>query len=179
MALRWVVLLMAGTCVTMATTNEDLPKLVENAAKKSNLTMHGSPPFHMKIIGENKALAHPEFRADIEIWWAAPNKWRREIKSPAFTQTAILNGEKYFESNSSDYIPWWLDELTAEALDPVPVLDANPGDVEFAAKGCAKWESEYVQDAEKVTVYNSMCFDPDGTMREAFTRSASTELGGY
>jgi TonB family protein len=66
---------------------------------------------------------------------AAPDKWRREIKSPAFSQTAVQNGSKYYESNSSDYLPFWIHELVQESVDPVPTEQLKNENVVRVARG--------------------------------------------
>jgi len=67
-------------------------KLLEEASKKTNLTAPGSTAFHLKLAATETRRNDPQYQAEIEMWWAAPDKWRREIKSPAFSQTAVQNG---------------------------------------------------------------------------------------
>lgn len=97
---------------------DSVKALLAKNIESSSLTAPNSQPFHAKLTVSDSRKEHSEFSATIEISWAAPDKWRREIVSPVFSQTAIQNGRRYFETNSSDYFPWWLDNAMREVLDP-------------------------------------------------------------
>jgi len=101
------------------------------------------------------------------------------VKSSVFSQTAIQDGQRYYESNSSDYLPWWLHELIQESVDPVPVGELKDEDVEISNRGCASWETEYSKEGEKIGVHNSVCFNGDGTVRQLFTRAVSAVFESY
>src|SRR5579863_4981721 len=61
----------------------------------------GASPFHLRAaITEN---TDPDEHVEVEMFWAAPDKWRRTIKSDEFSQTLVVNGEKTFEQDSADY----------------------------------------------------------------------------
>src|SRR5271163_1538578 len=135
-----------------------------DASRLSSLTAPGSQPFHLKLEATDTRQHDPQYNAEIEVWWAAPDKWRREVKSPAFSQTAIQNGPHYSESNSSDYLPWWLYELIQESIDPVPVSELKNEPAEPSGRGCKQWQSVYSKETEKIEIYNSVCFNPDGTV---------------
>src|SRR6266481_1630312 len=50
--------------------DKELAKLVEKAEKQSNLIAEGSPPFHAKLRAADTKYLHPEFNAEIGLWWA-------------------------------------------------------------------------------------------------------------
>lgn len=77
------------------------------------------------------------------------------------------------------YLPWWLQELIQESVDPIPVAELKDEHVDFSGRGCAKWETEYSKENEKIQVYNSACFNADGTAKNLFTRSVSVKFGDY
>jgi TonB family protein len=162
-----------------STNTDEFPEILAKAKYLSSLIEPGSQPFHLKLEAAETRHNDPQYLAGIELWWAAPDKWRREVKSLAFSQIAVQNGGHYYESNSSDYLPWWLHELIQESVDPVPLAELKDQDVDFSGKGCANWETEYAKENEKVTVYNRACFNVDGTAKELFTRTISVELGNY
>jgi TonB family protein len=161
---------------------QEFKDLVAKASQLSNLTDLGAPPFHLKLHAGDPRNEHPEFATDIEVWWAAPDKWRRQIASSIFSQTAVQNGSRYFESNSSDYLPWWLHELTTSPLNPVPLEELKNANVELGGSPdhrCAEWQSEFAQGSDKIGIHNSVCFNPDGTVQEAFTRTSGADFGAY
>jgi TonB family protein len=159
--------------------DDDFGEWIAKASHKSSLTEPGSRPFHLKLEASETRHNDPQYKAEIEVWWAAPDKWRREVKSPVFSQTAVQEGKRYYESNSSDYLPWWLHELIQESVDPIPVAELKDEDVELTRQGCAKWETEYSKEKEKITVYNNVCFNADGTAKYIFTRTLGTQFGDY
>lgn len=90
---------------------------------QSTLTTPGSTPFHLKATiteGRNEEAAY----AQIELFWIAPDKFRRIIHSHNFNQTLIVNGTSVFEEDSPDYFPLQLHTLITAMTDPKPVLDA-------------------------------------------------------
>ncbi len=95
---------------------------------QATLTTPGSPPFHLKAILTERG--DPSSKTEVEIFWMAPNKWRRTIQSQSeFSQTLIVNGDQVFEHDSDDYFPLWSQTLVGAMVDPKPVLDAfRPGD---------------------------------------------------
>ena len=173
-----LVLLLVAMCAGTAAADERFDKALEKAARKSNLMEPGSAPFHVKLVAENKRQEHPEYSVEIEMWWSSPEKWRREVRSPGFTQTSVRNGERYYEDDSSDYLPWWLDELIRALLEPVAVEDLKVDDLEFHPP-CGGWQSEYRKDGEGIALGNRMCFNPDDTVSEIFTSTIAAQLGNY
>jgi TonB family protein len=177
--LCFLILLMSSVSFNTTTDSDDFGQLLAKAAQKSSLTAPGSRPFHLKLSAADSGNNSPELQAELEVWWAAPDKWRRELKSPVFSQTAAQNGTHYFESNSSDYLPYWLHELIQESVDPIPEAQLSDVDVDWSKSGCGKWETEYSKDAEKISVYNSICFNSNGTAREIFTQPLGVVLADY
>jgi hypothetical protein len=145
---------------------------VARAAKLSTLAEPGAQPFHLKLTAQDNTMHNSEYNAEIEIWWAAPEQWRRTVSSPMFTQTAVQNGSRYYESNSAtDYLPYWLDELIQASTNPIPVgAVANVSPEEYQS-GCGKWLA--------LQGYASVCFNPDGTAREIFAEPIGLTLARY
>jgi hypothetical protein len=116
----------------------DFHASVRRAAELSTLTQLGAQPFHLKLTTQDTTMRNPEYNVEIEFWWEAPDRWRRAVKSPAFMQTAIRNGGRYYESSSAtDYLPYWLDELIRGAVDPIPV-DALTNNLR-KGRGTVRW----------------------------------------
>jgi hypothetical protein len=59
-------------------------------------------PFHLKLTSTEIRHGDPEGNTEIEVWWANADRWRREVKSPTFLQTAIQVGTRYYESNGGE-----------------------------------------------------------------------------
>jgi hypothetical protein len=89
-----------------------------------------------------KAVLAPSFERDrgsnrtgeVEIWWASPTQWRREVRSPEFHQVAIVNGGREWQKNEGEYFPEWLRETSVALIEPVPSLDQVLQQVKDAEK---------------------------------------------
>ena len=82
----------------------------------ASLTERGSTPFHLKAT--IREPGDPSAKTEVEIYWAAPDKWRRTIRSEEFSQTFVVNGESTFEEDSGDYFPFSLQVLARVMVDP-------------------------------------------------------------
>jgi hypothetical protein len=110
------------------------PQLVE-----ASLTTPVSTPFHLKAtIAESGGSD----TAEVELLWVNPNKWRRTIQSPGFSQTVIANGSEIFETDSSDYFPLSLRVLVEAMVNPQTILNLwRPGDPAFTKANGLSQES--------------------------------------
>lgn len=103
---------------------QDYSAIVRKVVERSTLDQQGTKPFHLKAV---LTPSHPDRGADrtgeVEIWWASPTKWKREVRSPDFHQIAIANGKHEWQKNEGDYFPEWLREIAVELINPVPALD--------------------------------------------------------
>jgi hypothetical protein len=98
---------------------------VKKAVQKSTLAQPGTKPFHLKAtLAPSRERDRDSGRTgEVEIWWASPTQWKREVRSPDFYQIAIVNGGQEWQKNDGDYFPEWLREVAIELIDPVPSLD--------------------------------------------------------
>jgi TonB family protein len=175
----FLIVLLSSAALIASGRSDDFEQRLTNASKKSSLTAPGSRPFHLKLEATDTRHHDPQFNVEIEVWWSGPEKWRREVKSAPFSQTSVQNGEHYYESNSKDYLPWWLYELMQESVDPVPVAELKNEEVEFTGRGCAQWEREFSKGTENVGIHNSVCFNPDGTVKSLFTEPFGAQFENY
>jgi TonB family protein len=186
---RWyflicVVLSLAGAKLAYSSaapgSQDQFHDALARAANLSTLAAPGEPPFHLKLVAKDTTMRNPDYNAEIEVWWSAPDKWRRSVKSPAFTQIAIQNGTRYYESNTdSDYLPYWLDELIRGSIDPIPVAALAEVSADEDRPGCGNWEVPHGSGEEMFSTYASVCFNADGTAREIFVEHISLELAAY
>lgn len=94
---------------------------------QSTLIAPGSVPFHLKATITQGREGSPY--AKVELYWMAPDRYKRTVDSSEFRQTLIVNGTKVFEQDSSVYFPRELRTLVTAMVDPKPILDAvRPGD---------------------------------------------------
>lgn len=102
--------------VVGADSPSDLPK---KAVEHSQITLPGSRPFVLKAtVLEATNLSNENYKAEIEEYWLAPDKWRRSVKSPSFSQTLVVNGDKTIEEITGDYYPNWLRNIVAAIFNP-------------------------------------------------------------
>src|ERR1051326_4649701 len=99
--LTTTVILATITC--MAATAA--PSNTKEADGPASLTATGSAPFHLKAEVERTDVSS---KTQVEIYWKGPLEWQRTIRGGDFSQTMIVNQEKTFEEDSSDYFPVWL-----------------------------------------------------------------------
>lgn len=104
---------------------DDAEKTIRKAVERSTLNQPGTKPFHLKAVvaptlerdrGSNRT-------GEVEIWWASPTQWKREVRSPQFHQIAIINGNQEWQKNEGDYFPEWLREVSIALIEPIPSLD--------------------------------------------------------
>jgi hypothetical protein len=94
----------------------DLPK---KAIERSQITAPGSHPFVLEAgVQEVTNPSNTNYKAEIEEYWAAPDKWRRTVKSAGFTEILIVNGAKTSEQITGDYYPNWLRTIVDAIFDP-------------------------------------------------------------
>jgi hypothetical protein len=99
----------------------DLPK---HAIEQSQVTVTGTPPFHLRAkITEATNPDNDGYKAEIDEYWAAPDKWKRTVETGDFSQTLIVNGGKTSEQITGDYYPNWLRTLVTAIFDPAPALE--------------------------------------------------------
>jgi Gram-negative bacterial TonB protein C-terminal len=119
------ILLLTSLNLSMSLRADDPEKLVKKAVERCTLNQPGTKPFHLKAVlapslerdrGSNRT-------GEVEIWWASPTQWKRELRSPEFHQVAIRNGAQEWQKNEGDYLPEWLREISVALIEPVPQLD--------------------------------------------------------
>jgi hypothetical protein len=125
MKCHWIALLGWITVWPILGHAENLAKDIKKAVERSTLDQPGTKPFHLK------ATVAPSFERDkesgrtgeVEIWWASPTQWKRELRSPEFHQVQIVDGSHDWQKNDGDYFPQWLQQTALELIKPVPPLD--------------------------------------------------------
>jgi len=157
-----VVLATSGTLAAKRNSTADLPK---HAVESSELTLPRSHPFHIKLrVREATNPDNDEYNGEIEEYWAAPDKWRRIVKTTAFSQTLIVNGSATEEQLTGSYYPNWMRTLVAAALDPGAALEgvdmSKSSDNPDFSKGlfCRRFGYRVGLASARNTVFASYCF---------------------
>jgi hypothetical protein len=102
-----------------ATSGDSIADLPKKAIERSQITAPGSHPFVLKAkLLEITNPANTNYQAEIEEHWAAPDKWRRMVRTSSFSETLIVNGDKTSEEITGDYYPNWLRTLVTGIFDP-------------------------------------------------------------
>jgi hypothetical protein len=151
----------------------------ETALKKSQVTLPGNPPFHIKFSISEPGNPQSTRHAEVEEFWLAPEKYRRVIQSLDFSQTLVVNGEAVSETNTGDYYPYWLHELITAVLDPLPIaaeikrLPASP------AAETYKNNDKTCRDVHFRVDRWVICFNQDQTFESVFTKEYSAYFTDY
>jgi len=139
------------------------------AVAESKLTTTGSTPFHLKAKIAEKDSPDSDFKADVEVFWVSPAKWRRTIESPDFSQTLIVNGDKVSERDTGDYYPFWLHELVTAMVDPLPMVESfkqtkaqiNKPSGSGQSASCARFQSKVGIPPVQNSAFYVFCFEGD------------------
>ncbi len=165
--LALIVLAVLSSWSVAADSLEDLPK---KAVQRSQITLPGSHPFVLKAkVVEITNLSNTNYQADIEEYWLKPDKWRRVIKTSAFSETLIVNGDKTSDQVTGDYYPNWLCTLLDAMFDPgaalkgVDLSRSSDNPVLGGSKVCRRFT--YMAGIAPVSnkVFSSFCFN-DGLL---------------
>jgi hypothetical protein len=139
-------------------------QMAGRAVQQSKLTLPGSKPFHLRVEIVERTDPTSDYQAKVEEYWVSPEKWQRTIESPAFSQTTVVNGDKFLEKDTGDYFPWWLDDLVTAMFDPLPnvaipnQISSQP-EIKFAPRLASLCTSVQI-----ATDRWSLCFDPRRTL---------------
>lgn len=143
----------------------DLPK---RAIERSQLTLSGSQPFHLKAeTVEATNLENDRYKATIEEYWLSPGKWRRTVKTADFSENLIINGADSREEMTGEYYPNWLETMVTALFNPVVKLEGidlskssdnpEPG----GAKFCRRFEFRAGIPPTTNRVFSTYCFQDD------------------
>ncbi len=105
--------------------HDDDEKRVREAVKRCTLNQKGTKRFHLRAeFAPTYAGQRGSNRTgEVEIWWASPTRWKREVSTLGFHQVAIVNGRKEWQKNDGDYFPEWLRVIYVALVSPAPNLD--------------------------------------------------------
>jgi hypothetical protein len=165
-----------------------LTEVAGHAIDQSKLTLVGSTPFHLKARIVETTNPDSDYKAEIEEYWISADKLRRTISSPGFSQTLIVNGDKVFEQDKGDYLPWWLNTLTTALVDPLPVFDSlknsgasmpKPSGSEHSTS-CARLQMKVGLPPAENSAFVVFCFEGShGLLQRAVMPGYEAEFNDY
>jgi len=118
--------LLLGGAAVAGGKRSDNEKAVRKAVRRCTLDQKGTKRFHLKAefaptyAGQRGSSNRT---GEVEIWWASPTRWKREVSTPEFHQVVILNGGKEWQKNDGDYFPEWLRVISVALVNPAPNLE--------------------------------------------------------
>jgi hypothetical protein len=139
-------------------------QMAARAVQQSKLTLPGSKPFHLKAEIVETSDPSSDYQAKIEEYWVSPEKWKRTIESPTFSQTMVVNGDKFLEKDTGDYFPWWLDGLVIAMFDPMPNVEMPKKIDPHANKIVPSQVAGLCTGVQIAGDHWSLCFDPRHTL---------------
>src|SRR5271170_1298081 len=127
--MKYPLIAVVGLALVSASFADDaktvpLADVARHAVEQSKLTAPGSSPFHLKAKIVETTNPDSTYKGEIEEYWISPEKFRRTITSPGFSQTLVVNGDRVWEQDKGDYFPWWLNDLVTAIFDPLPMLES-------------------------------------------------------
>lgn len=172
-------LLLSGTVflsTLLGFPSDQKADLSKRAIERSQLTLSGSQPFHLKAeTVEATNLENDRYKATIEEYWMSPGKWRRTVKTEDFSQTLIINGTDTREEMTGEYYPNWLQTMVTALFNPVVKLEGvdltKSSDNPQPGKLCRRFEFRAGFPPITNRVFSSYCFQ-DGKI-------ASIDLPGF
>ncbi len=180
---RALLAVVCGTAILAFAGDKDkvsLADVAEHAVQQSKLTLPGSKPFHLKAEIVETTNPSSEYQAKVEEFWSSPEKWRRTIEAPDFSQTLIVNGDEVSEKDTGDYLPWWLNDLVTAMIDPVPMLDTLKQTNAEMPKPRGSDKSEACADIHTKIDRWVFCFEGShGLLKSAFFRGYSAEFQDF
>jgi Gram-negative bacterial TonB protein C-terminal len=159
---------------TVVSANDSLAELPKKSLLKSQITSPGSRPFVLKAkVLESTNPSNEGYKAEIEEYWFAPDKWRRTVKSSAFSQTLIVNEGKTSEQITGEYYPNWLRTIVDGIFEPETALKgvdlsrSSDNPVLGGKQTCRRFTFMAGIAPVSNKVFSSFCFE-DGLLSSVF-----------
>jgi hypothetical protein len=179
---------LGGTSVAGDAKPVPLAEVAQHAVEQSKLTSPGSSPFHLKATIVETTNPDSTYKGEVEEYWVSPEKWRRTISSPGFSQTLIVNGDQISEQDKGDYLPWWLNDLVTAMFDPLPILESltkvnasmqKPSGSEHSTS-CARLQIKVGMPPAENSAFLVLCFEGShGLLESAVTPGYDAEFKDY
>lgn len=142
-----------------------LGDIAQRAASDSTLTDADGKPFRLRATIIETTNPGSGYRGEVEEEWVSPKKWYRTVKSPDFSQTIIMNGDKYYEQDHGDYYPSWLRNFVTTMFEQLPMLDTLKKSTTVIGEpsgpnsgSCARFQSRTGTPPAQNSTFTVICF---------------------
>jgi hypothetical protein len=170
---------------SFAAADDSLADLPRKAMERSQITLPGSRPFILKArVLEATNPSNNGYKAEIEEYWVAPDKWRRRVRTSDFSQTLIVNGKETSEQLTGEYYPNWLRSIVQAIFEPGAALQgvdlsrSSDNPVFGGRQVCRRFT--YLAGIAPVSnkVFSSFCFE-DGLLASVLTPGYHVSYKNY
>jgi TonB family protein len=86
-------------------TQNEVTELLAHAAALQNIRAPGSPPFHLRLRVHAEHITTKPVDGTYDEVWLIPNKWRREVTFPGFTQAEVGDEDSKWVSRNASFRP--------------------------------------------------------------------------
>ena len=172
---------MLAGIATPAQTRRSIPlgDAIDRALRESQLTLRGNAPFHIKLSVRETTNPQSDRHAEVEEYWISPEKYRRTIQSPAFSQTMIVNGDAVSEADVGDYYPYWLYQVVTAVFDPVPFAAQLQQTKQEIGEPSGGANERVCSDLHLRVDRIMVCFEGDGRLESVFTKGYGATFKEY
>ncbi|HET9406421.1 MAG TPA: energy transducer TonB [Candidatus Sulfotelmatobacter sp.] len=161
-----------------ARTNE-AAELLAHAAALQDIWAAGSQPFDLHLQVHAERITTKPVDGTVEEVWLAPDKWRREMSFPGFTQIEIGDKDSKWVSRNVDFQPS-LAYAISRALDKSGRRQLHPDEKVRAVRTTKRLGADLRCVELQVSGFKrSLCFDPSGTLFREETDAERVEYSDY
>ena len=156
-------------------------QLLGHAASMQNIRAQGAKPFHLHLtVHAERVVAKPADGTYDEIW-LGPDKWRREILFPGFSEVVVGDQDSSWVSRNLDFRPrlaYLVDSAVHWFIQPGP--DPKESIVSMHDRKRNGTEGHCVEiGGISRTPYRELCFDQSGTLFSAEYQNQRFDYEGY
>ncbi len=178
-------------CCAQGITQTSVPlgDALDYALQHGSLVGKDVKPYHIKVHVFESTNPESDYHAEIEEYWVSDQEWRRQIDSPDFKQTKIVNQGQTREDNTGDYYPLWLKEMVTAVFDPVPNrehwdrLGAKITQITLPngmrSDACAREQFKVGSDTVQNDAFSNVCFDGEGLLKFVGSPGYGMEFHDY
>jgi hypothetical protein len=149
------------------------------------LCWSGSSPFHLHAkVFEATNPDNDNYNAEIDEIWAAPNKWRRTVKSDRFSEILIANGDNVIDRFTGDYYPLWLRTLVNAMFSPgaplqgVDLTKSSDNPMLGVPQTCRRFGYRVGTPPAENTIFAGYCFE-SGLLKSVDRPGYAAEYSDY
>lgn len=129
---------------------------VAKAIEESRFTAPGTPPFHL-VAKIHFTMSDQTLDGNFEILWAAPDRYRLELRMGNIGETDVILGDKRYVSRNTPTMT--LAMASVEAIFLIGLIPQSPGSAEFRVAKVSSVERGGHRETCAVVLPLEYCFD--------------------